>query len=337
MVEAQFQIGFANPIDAAIVAAAGHPPASTVRLDEIPYDFARKRLSVLPAMDAQPVIVTKGALAQVLAVCTRVTMGNGDVVSIEDQQQAIQARYAAFSARGLRTPRLAMKAFLLFSDPPKTGIAATVAELRGLGVALKIITGDNPLVAQAVAAQVGLSGVNMVSGQALRQVSDDALPQLARDTDIFAEVEPNQKERIIRALRKARHVVGYMGDGINDAPALHAADVGLSVQGAADVAKQAADIVLLEPDLAVLADGVRVGELPVGPRTRELAQRGIETLFDEPPLRSEHGRRAHRDVLGDSPVRHSCLRPAGSERASAYETRPSRHARSSEAGRVPRA
>ncbi|MCW5597918.1 MAG: HAD-IC family P-type ATPase, partial [Nitrosomonas sp.] len=249
------------------------------RLDEIPYDFARKRLSVLVTMDAQTLLVTKGALAQVLSVCTQVAMGSGEIVPIGGHQQAIEERFAAFSAHGLRTPLgLAVKAlpgrttvarddeagmtfvgFLLFGDPLRPGIAATIEELRGLGVELKIITGDNLLVAQAVASQIGLSGVKIVSGQALRQVGDDALPQLARDTDIFAEIEPNQKERIIYALRKAGHVVGYMGDGINDAPALHAADVGLSVQGAAGVAKEAADIVLLEPDLAVLTAGVREG------------------------------------------------------------------------------
>jgi Mg2+-importing ATPase len=114
-------------------------------------------------------------------------------------------------------------------------------------------------VAKEIAAQIGFPDATIVSGQSLRRVSDDALPQVARATHIFAEIEPNQKERIIRALRKAGHVVGYMGDGINDAPALHAADVGLSVEGAADVAKDAADIVLLEPDLAVLAAGVREG------------------------------------------------------------------------------
>ena len=275
---AAFQTGFNNPIDAAIVAAAGPPASGFTRLDEIPYDFARKRLSVLTSMGAQTVMITKGALAQVLSVCTLVEMRNGEVVPIEDQIQTIHAQYAAFSARGVRTLGLAIKTlpaqmtmtredeagmtfvgFLLFADPPKAGIAGTVEELRELGIALKIITGDNPLVSQALAAQIGLARVKIVTGQALRQVSDDALPQLAHDTDIFAEVEPNQKERIIRALRKAGNVVGYMGDGINDAPALHAADVGLSVQGAADVAKQAADIVLLEPDLAVLADGVREG------------------------------------------------------------------------------
>ena len=131
--------------------------------------------------------------------------------------------------------------------------------LRHLGVQLKMITGDNALVAARVGAQVGLAQPRVLTGPAVRALSDDALPVAAEETDIFAEVEPNQKERIIRALRKAGNVVGYMGDGINDAPALHAADVSISVQEAVDVAKDAADIVLIEPDLAVLETGVREG------------------------------------------------------------------------------
>jgi len=277
-INAAFQTGFRNPIDDAVTAAASQQALAASRLDEIPYDFARKRLSVLAAMGNETALITKGALVQLLETCTQVERSDGRVVSIEEYRQAIQERYVAFSARGLRTLGLATKSlpgrtaiarederdltfvgFLLFADPPKAGIAATIEELQGLGVALKVITGDNRLVAQEIASQIGLSNAKIVSGQDLGHVSDDALPQLARDTDIFAEVEPNQKERIIRALRKAGHVVGYMGDGINDAPALHAADVGLSVQGAADVAKEAADIVLLERDLGVLAAGVREG------------------------------------------------------------------------------
>jgi len=278
-INAVFQTGFNNPIDDAITVAADHATFGAVRLDEIPYDFTRKRLSVLAAIDGQAVLVTKGALSQVIEACVTVELADGRIVPIVGQQQAILERYAAFSARrGLRTLGIAAKplpersvagredetdltfvGFLLFADPPKAGIAATILELQGLGIALKVITGDNQLVAREVVRQIGLVDARIVSGQALRQVSDEALPQLARMTDIFAEIEPNQKERIIRALRQAGHVVGYLGDGINDAPALHAADVGLSVQGAADVAKEAADIVLLEPDLAVLTAGVRAG------------------------------------------------------------------------------
>ena len=142
---------------------------------------------------------------------------------------------------------------------PKPNIIETIARLKNLGVSLKIITGDNHLVAANVSQQMGLSKTKIITGPDLRQLSDDALLQRVVDVDVFAEIEPNQKERIILALKKAGNVVGYMGDGINDASALHAADVGISVESAVDVAKEAADIVLLEKDLGVLVQGVREG------------------------------------------------------------------------------
>jgi len=277
-INAAFQTGYHNPIDMAITAAAKPPAADVLRLDELPYDFTRKRLSVLASVNGQPLLITKGALAQVLEACSTVELPSGEVLPMAEQASRIREHHAAFSARGLRTLGLACKplpgrttvknedetglvflGFLVFADPPKAGIADTIRELQGLGVALKVITGDNVLVAREVAQQIGLRDAHIVSGPELRSVSDEALPQLASKTHVFAEVEPTQKERIIRALRQAGHVVGYMGDGINDAPALHAADVGISVQGAADVAKDAADIVLLERDLAVLASGIREG------------------------------------------------------------------------------
>lgn len=277
-INAAFQTGYHNPIDLAITAAAQPLAADVLRLDELPYDFTRKRLSILATVDGQPLLITKGALSQVLEACSTVELPNGDVRPLAEQAARLHEQHAAFSARGLRTLGLACKplsgrhsvknedetglvflGFLVFADPPKAGIADTIRQLQGLGVALKIITGDNVLVAREVARQIGLHEARVVSGPELRSVSDEALPQLASKAHVFAEVEPTQKERIIRALRKAGHVVGYMGDGINDAPALHAADVGISVQGAADVAKDAADIVLLERDLAVLASGIREG------------------------------------------------------------------------------
>ena len=142
---------------------------------------------------------------------------------------------------------------------PKPNIIETIASLKNLGVALKIITGDNHLVAANVSQQMGLSNTKILTGPDLRQLSDGALLRRVVDVDVFAEIEPNQKERIILALKKAGNVVGYMGDGINDASALHAADVGISVESAVDVAKEAADIVLLEKDLGVLVQGVREG------------------------------------------------------------------------------
>ncbi len=276
---AHFQTGFRNPIDAALMAATP-AQAGARRLDELPYDFTRKRLSVLVATEAgETLLVTKGALAQTLQACTQVALPDGRRVPLAEQEAALLQRQAEYSARGLRTLGLACKVmpssqqtvresdeselvfagFLLLADPPKPGIADTLHHLRGLGVRLKVITGDNPLVAAEVARQIGFAAPRVMSGPELRQVSDDALPELARGVDVFAEVEPIHKERIIRALRTTGHVVGYMGDGINDAPALHAADVGISVQGAADVAKDAADIVLLEKNLNVLVTGIREG------------------------------------------------------------------------------
>ena len=277
-INAALQSGYRNPIDAAITAAAPPLAADVQRLDELPYDFTRKRLSMLAAVDGQPLLITKGALSQVLEACSTVEMPDGQRRPLAEQASRIHEQHAAFSASGLRTLGLACKplpgrtrvgnedetglvflGFLVFGDPPKAGIADTIRQLQSLGVALKVITGDNALVAREVARQIGLRDAHIVSGPELRSVSDEALPQLASQTHVFAEVEPTQKERIIRALRKAGHVVGYMGDGVNDAPALHAADVGISVQGAADVAKDAADIVLLERDLAVLTSGIREG------------------------------------------------------------------------------
>src|SRR5881397_155984 len=149
--------------------------------------------------------------------------------------------------------------FLVLFDPKKANIADTIGQLKNLGVSLKVITGDNPLVAANVSRQMGLSETKIIAGPDLGQLSDYALLKHVVDVDVFAEIEPNQKERIILALKKAGNVVGYLGDGINDASALHAADVGISVESAVDVAKEAADIVLLEKDLGVLVQGVREG------------------------------------------------------------------------------
>jgi Mg2+-importing ATPase len=149
--------------------------------------------------------------------------------------------------------------FIVLSDPPKAGVRATIDELRELGIGLKIITGDNALIAEHIAREVGLGAARVLRGSEIGQMTAQALNRRVSETDVFAEIEPMQKERIILALKKAGHVVGYLGDGINDAPALHAADVGLSVDSAVDVAREAADFVLLEHNLEVLVDGVREG------------------------------------------------------------------------------
>ena len=277
---ARFQTGFASPIDEAIRSHRPIDVSGWTKLDEVPYDFVRKRLSVLVAGPDGAVIVTKGALAQVLEVCTTAEDGGGAPVPLASVREQIDERFAQYSTSGQRTLGLACKrldggtrigkdseagmtflGFIRFADPPKPGIAATIARLRDLGVRLKVITGDNARVAATVAQQIGLGEVRVMSGHEVGAMSDEALLHQVDQVGIFADVEPNQKERLILALRKAGHVVGYMGDGINDASALHAADVGLSVEGAVDVAKQVADIVLLEKNLDVLVDGVREGRI----------------------------------------------------------------------------
>ena len=222
-------------------------------------------------------LITKGALARVLEVCSLARRSDGSLLPLADLESGILALAQERARLGQRVLGVASRhhppgeigadseramtfeGLLVLADPLKAGIAATVAELGGLGVRLKIITGDSAPVAERIAREAGLADPRVLTGADLLALSDAALPLRAEACDVFAEVEPNQKERLIGALRRAGHVVGYLGDGINDAPALHAADVGLSVQGAVDVAKEAADIVLLEPDLAVLAAGIREG------------------------------------------------------------------------------
>ena len=273
-----FETGFANPIDQAIRNYCCPDVSGYRKLDEVPYDFIRKRLSILVASGDDHVMVTKGALLNVLAVCTQAETGSGEVVDLASVQEAIRNNFGALSAQGLRTLGIAYRSMssattfskddetgltflglLVLHDPPKPGIVETIQKMEGLGVTLKIITGDNSLVAASVGRQVGFANPRLVTGPELHQMSDEALLKKVNETQVFAEVEPNQKERIIFALRKAGNVVGFMGDGINDASALHASDVSLSVDSAVDVAKEAADIVLLEKDLGVLVQGVREG------------------------------------------------------------------------------
>jgi Mg2+-importing ATPase len=277
---ARFQTGLANPLDEAILAHDQPDTGDIDKLDEVPYDFVRKRLSVVVREAGKsPYLITKGALDNVLAACSQVRHGEA-VEPLDDAHRTeIHKRFSEWSEQGFRVLGVAVRqgmveghtytqdderdmifaGFLLFFDPPKPGVQETIAGLAELGVGLKIITGDNKLVAQHTAEAVGLPVTGVLTGADLDNLHEEALWQAAGRTSLFAEVDPNQKERIILALKKTGHVVGYMGDGINDAPALHAADVGISVDHAVDVAKEAADFVLLEHDLAVLHQGIELG------------------------------------------------------------------------------
>jgi Mg2+-importing ATPase len=282
---AYFQTGLTNPMDEAILARAREAGIDSVnyeKIDEIPYDFVRKRMSVVvqetTETERTPLLITKGAVDNILDVCTNVQDDHRVIPLDEVFRQQIRDSYIEWSTQGIRVLGLARKllpfqahctqmdeceltfaGFLLFFDPAKPGVERTLQDLVEKGVQLKLITGDNRQVAVHLANETGLPVTGMLTGADLNGMRDEALWHAAERTTLFVEVDPNQKERIILALQKMGHVVGYMGDGINDAAALHAADVGISVDTAVDVAKEAADFVLLEQNLNVLLEGIEEG------------------------------------------------------------------------------
>jgi Mg2+-importing ATPase len=277
---AYMQTGLVNPLDEAIIRMGAEGAEEYSKVDEIPYDFIRKRLTVVAGWkDLSAAMVTKGALENVLAVCSRAQIGDAEKALDSEMRAMVEERFGQWSAQGFRVLGVASKpasaqkhpysttdetdmvfrGFLLFFDPPKPGVQETIQALARLGVQLKVITGDNRLVARHTGQVVGLGDPKVITGAELDILRDEALWHTVEETTIFAEVDPNEKERIILALKKRGHVVGYMGDGINDAPSLHSADVGISVANAVDVAKEAADLVLLKQDLDVLHEGIVQG------------------------------------------------------------------------------
>ncbi|AEV98222.1 magnesium-translocating P-type ATPase [Niastella koreensis] len=275
---ASLQRGYTNPVDQAIQAACSDSLDECTVQAEVPYDFFRKRLTIVVKHGADYTAITKGALTAVLAVCDRVETGTGQVIAIDEELEAIKNEYekicnAGYRVLGVATRQvtgemdftrndeknMVFQGFITLFDPPKKDVLQTITELHNMGVQLKIITGDNELVARSLAQQIGMNDPVIITGGQIHEMSNDALLHQAVRAHIFAEVEPNQKEKIIQLLRKSGNVVGFMGDGINDAPALHAADVGISVDSAVDVAKEAADIVLLNQSLEVLITGIIAG------------------------------------------------------------------------------
>lgn len=274
------QKGYENPIDTAVLGHKKFDVSGFKKLDEIPYDFIRKRLSILVSIEntRDTLLITKGAFNKVLEVCSTVENHDGKIVNINDFSTEIKNKYDEYGKNGFRVLGLAYKkftdiqiitidhekdmtflGFLILYDPLKKDIKETIKRMNDYGIILKVITGDNELVARNIGTQLEMVNSDVLTGPRIRNLSDEALMKLVNDIDIFAEVEPNQKERIIIALKKSGNVVGYIGDGINDATALHAADVGISVDNATDVAKDASQIVLMERNLEVLVDGVIAG------------------------------------------------------------------------------
>ncbi|MNP94399.1 Magnesium-transporting ATPase, P-type 1 [compost metagenome] len=250
------------------------------KVDEIPFDFTRRRMSVVVAERDQPhLLICKGAVEEVLAVCSRVRHGEVDEALTEELLARIRQVTATFNAEGLRVVAVAARpmvegrdtysladeqaltliGYVAFLDPPKESTAPAIKALAAHGVAVKVLTGDNELVTAKICREVGLEQQGLLMGNDIERMSDAELAKAVETTNVFARLTPTHKERIVRLLKGNGHVVGFMGDGINDAPALRTADIGISVDSAVDIAKEAADIILLEKSLMVLEEGVLEG------------------------------------------------------------------------------
>ncbi|QIU91472.1 magnesium-translocating P-type ATPase [Yokenella regensburgei] len=280
-----YQTGLKNLLDTAVlegvdISAARQLAKRWQKIDEIPFDFERRRMSVVVAEQGDVhQLICKGALQEVLNVCTHVRY-NGDIVPLDDTMLRRIARVTETQNRqGLRVVAVATKylaaregdyqradesdlileGYIAFLDPPKETTEPALKALKASGITVKILTGDSELVAAKVCNDVGLDPGHVVVGSDIENMGDDELALLARRTTLFARLTPMHKERIVTLLKREGHVVGFMGDGINDAPALRAADIGISVDGAVDIAREAADIILLEKSLMVLEEGVIEG------------------------------------------------------------------------------
>jgi Mg2+-importing ATPase len=278
-----YQTGLRSPMDEAILKHEHPAVARYERIDEIPFDWERRRVSVVVQDGGRRLLITKGAPESVLPVCGAVEVAGTTAPLDATARAAADALFRRLSGAGYRVlavayrpveaqslytvtdeRELAFVGFAAFLDPPLPGVAETLRALRADGVEVKIITGDNELITRTICQEVGLDAGDIVLGEQVERMSDPALGAVAERTTVFARVSPIQKNRIVRALHARGHVVGCVGDGINDAPALRSADVGISVQNAVDVARDAADIILLEKRLAVLHDGVVEGRRSFG-------------------------------------------------------------------------
>ena len=291
-----YQSGIKNPIDEAVLRHTNlnpldiailnhnHPDVqSYLKIDEIPFDFERKRSSVVVDKSGEHILITKGAPENILAICDSYDLGGKSFTMDQTMRNKCTELFESLCAQGFRLLAVAYRniiaqqsyhvidevnltfaGLLVFSDPPLPDAAEVISDLHQKGVNVKILTGDNELVAKHICQKVGIDIDKIILGSDLDHMTNDALAQVAEQTMLFARVAPAQKQRIIAALRSRSHVVGYIGDGINDAPSLHTSDVGISVAGAVDVAKEAADIILLERNLTVLLNGIIEGRKSFG-------------------------------------------------------------------------
>ena len=288
-----FESGLKSPMDDAILAHQHIDVSGWTKIDEVPFDFERRRVSVLVERGADRLLIVKGAPEDVLRLCThyecdsclRPPDGRQQPKTFDTEAQAqVRALFDRLGADGFRVLAVATKrepetlvdavvddeselvlaGFAAFLDPPKASAKPALQALAASGVAVKIITGDNEQVARHVFGELGIAVTGVLTGAEIGAMNDDALRARVEDVNLFARANPQQKNRVLLALKARGHVVGYMGDGINDAPSLHTADVGISVDSAVDVAKQAAAMILLENDLNVLYAGIREGRRTFG-------------------------------------------------------------------------
>jgi P-type Mg2+ transporter len=286
----RFQTGLKNLLDRAIIERAEEKSLETFadhyfKLDEIPFDFVRRRMSVILCRnDLRRILVCKGAVDEVLEICTRIGDENSSRPLTGPERKHLKGLRDELNANGMRVVAVAWRTvglaerdfstrnekdlilagFVDFLDPPKASAGGAVKALNEHGVRVKIITGDNPIIAAKVCREVGLESGEIILGNEIEDMSDDELGHFAEQTKVFAKMNPLQKARVVRVLKARGHTVGYLGDGINDAVALRDADVGISVDTAVDIAKESADIILLEKNLMVLEEGVIQGRVVFG-------------------------------------------------------------------------
>jgi Mg2+-importing ATPase len=283
-INSQFESGMKSPLDAAILAAHPFDMTGWTKIDEVPFDFERRRVSVLVEHEAKRRLIVKGAPEDLLRLSGRYEDAEGEERPLDpDTRRIFAATLDALGAQGFRALGIASHAvdgshetaamtdesdlvfsgFAVFLDPPKASAGATIQAMAAAGIAVKVLTGDNELVSRHVFAEIGVPVTGVLTGDALTHLSEEALIGQLSQVNLFCRVNPQQKHRVLLALKRLGHVVGFLGDGINDAPALHAADVGISVDGAADVARAAADLILLEHDLSVVREAVVHGRSTV--------------------------------------------------------------------------
>lgn len=284
-----YQTGLKNLIDVAIISHSEQKDIIDLckgyeKVDEIPFDFSRRRMSVVVEKQGKRQMITKGAVEEMLSICRFAEYENAVIPLTDELKSEVLERVKNYNQNGLRVLAVAQKTnpsavgvfsvtdesdmvligYLAFLDPPKTSAKTAIKGLTEYGVTVKVLTGDNDAVTQYICRQVGMDARGIILGSDVQNYSDEELNKVVEENNIFAKLSPSQKSRIVRALRNNGHTVGFMGDGINDAAAMKESDVGISVDTAVDIAKESADIILLEKDLTVLEEGIIEGRKTFG-------------------------------------------------------------------------